>query len=40
MAPEVFDNNPYTIKADVYSYAIVIWEICARHTPYQQLKSP
>ncbi|CAD8171189.1 unnamed protein product [Paramecium pentaurelia] len=39
MAPEVFQNVPYTIKADVYSYAIVIWEICCRETPYKQLST-
>lgn len=44
MAPEVFKNEPYTTKADVYSYAvniiksiiqIVLWEICTRETPYK-----
>ncbi|CAD8077038.1 unnamed protein product [Paramecium primaurelia] len=39
MAPEVFQNIPYTIKADVYSYAIVLWEICCRETPYKQLST-
>ncbi|CAD8183086.1 unnamed protein product [Paramecium octaurelia] len=39
MAPEVFQNFPYTIKADVYSYAIVLWEICCRETPYKQLST-
>ncbi|CAD8083040.1 unnamed protein product [Paramecium sonneborni] len=39
MAPEVFQNVPYTIKADVYSYAIVLWEICCRETPYKQLST-
>ncbi|CAD8180500.1 unnamed protein product [Paramecium pentaurelia] len=39
MAPEVFQNIPYTIKADVYSYAIVLWEICCRQTPYKQLST-
>jgi len=22
MAPEIFDNKPYSTKADVYSYAV------------------
>ena len=34
MAPEVIENKDYSIKADVYSYGIIIWEICARKTPY------
>jgi len=34
MAPELLDNRQYSIKVDVYSYAVVLWEICARKTPY------
>ena len=34
MAPEVLENQPYTFKADVYSYAIVLWEILAREPPF------
>jgi len=25
MAPEIFNNEPYSLKADVYSYGIVLW---------------
>lgn len=35
MAPEVIDNKQYTLKADVYSYGIMVWEICTRRTPYE-----
>jgi serine/threonine protein kinase len=37
MAPEVISNRPYSLKADVYSYAVVLWEICARDIPYKHL---
>ena len=30
MAPEVIDNKPYTEKADVFSYSIILWEIASR----------
>lgn len=35
MAPEVLASENYGFPADVYSYAIVIWEIFARETPYR-----
>ena len=40
MAPEIFDHKTYTVKADVYSFAIVLWEIITRETPYAHLNTP
>ena len=40
MAPEILESKPYSIKADVFSFAIVMWEICARETPYKNLSNP
>lgn len=37
MAPEIFDNKPYSLKADVFSFGICIWEILSRETPYKDL---
>ena len=35
MAPEVLQSDAnYSYKADVYSYAIVMWEIMAREPPF------
>ena len=34
-APEVLKHLHYTVKADVYSFAIVLWECAARTDPYQ-----
>ncbi len=39
MAPEIFNNQPYTLKADVYSFAIVLWEIMVRKPPYLNMKN-
>mmetsp|Transcript_33006 Transcript_33006/g.50550 ORF Transcript_33006/g.50550 Transcript_33006/m.50550 type:complete len:128 (-) Transcript_33006:121-504(-) len=38
MAPEVLENNPYSYKADVYSFGIVMWEILAREPPFAEHK--
>lgn len=35
MAPELFENQKYSEKADVYSYAIVMWEIFTQREPFQ-----
>jgi serine/threonine protein kinase len=37
MAPEVLANHPYGLPADVYSYAIVLWEVFAREIPYKSV---
>ena len=39
MAPEVLINKPYTVKADVYSYGIVLWEIITRRKPYEGINT-
>lgn len=37
MAPEVLENKPYDLSADVYSYAIVMWECVTREEPFKGL---
>ena len=39
MAPEVIENKNYSLKADVYSYGIIIWEVCCRKTPYYNMNQ-
>ncbi|OEL16095.1 Serine/threonine-protein kinase STY17 [Dichanthelium oligosanthes] len=34
MAPEVINHQPYDNKADVYSFAIVLWELMTSKIPY------
>lgn len=34
MAPEVLISNQYNLKADVYSWAMVCWELLTLHKPY------
>ena len=38
MAPEVLQSDEYTYKADIYSYAIVLWEIICREPPFKTWK--
>ncbi|RLN52158.1 hypothetical protein BBP00_00009705 [Phytophthora kernoviae] len=35
MAPEVIRHEPYSSKADVYSYAVVLWELLAKDIPFK-----
>ena len=38
MAPELLEDNIFTEKSDVYSYAIVLWEIWSRQVPWRGLR--
>uniref|UniRef100_K3YRF1 non-specific serine/threonine protein kinase n=1 Tax=Setaria italica TaxID=4555 RepID=K3YRF1_SETIT len=37
MAPEVIEHKPYGHKADVFSFAIVLWELLTGKIPYEYL---
>lgn len=36
MAPEVSLSQPYTETADVYSFGIILWQICKLELPYKE----
>jgi len=40
MAPEIFENRKYTNKVDVYSFGILIIEMCTGIAPYEDLDLP
>lgn len=37
MAPERFKSTKYNEKCDVYSWAIILWEVLARKKPYHDI---
>ncbi|CAN0195876.1 unnamed protein product, partial [Discosporangium mesarthrocarpum] len=39
MAPEVAESRPYNEKADVYSYAMVLWEMATLRKPYEGMRK-
>ena len=39
MAPEVIRNDPVNDKCDVYSFAIVLWELMTRQTPWEGMEA-
>jgi len=39
MAPECLSGSAYNMKADVYSFAVVLWEILSGRTPYAFVKG-
>jgi serine/threonine protein kinase len=40
MAVEVIRKHPYNVKCDVFSYAVVLWELMALCKPYDGLAGP
>lgn len=39
MAPELLSGKKYNLKADVYSFAIILWQMLAEQTPYAFVRS-
>ena len=39
MAPEILANQPYSIKADIYSFALVMWEIIEQKPFFEEFRS-
>jgi serine/threonine protein kinase len=39
MAPEVFHGKPYNEKADVYSFAMLLWKMLALQLPYLEFTT-
>ncbi|CAN6269849.1 unnamed protein product [Urochloa humidicola] len=37
MAPEVINHKPYDHRADVFSFAVVLWELATSKIPYENL---
>ncbi|PKA61536.1 Serine/threonine-protein kinase HT1 [Apostasia shenzhenica] len=37
MAPEVINHQPYDLKVDVFSFAIVLWELATSKIPYDSM---
>ena len=37
MAPEVIEHKPYDEKADVFSFAVVLWELLTCKVPYSEM---
>ncbi|KAL6659605.1 hypothetical protein ACP70R_003645 [Stipagrostis hirtigluma subsp. patula] len=37
MAPEIINHKPYDHKADIFSFAIVLWELATSKVPYDNM---
>jgi len=40
MAPEIMQGEVYGFHSDVYSFGILLWEICTCCLPFEELKRP
>lgn len=38
MAPEVFNSEKYTTKVDVFSFGLILWEMCSLERPWKEYK--
>eukprot|EP01125_Pyxidicula_operculata_P013198 TRINITY_DN4365_c0_g1_i5.p1 TRINITY_DN4365_c0_g1~~TRINITY_DN4365_c0_g1_i5.p1 ORF type:complete len:543 (-),score=138.68 TRINITY_DN4365_c0_g1_i5:1364-2992(-) len=39
-APEVLNEDRYSLKADVFGFAICLWQMCCRLRPYGNMTTP
>lgn len=39
MAPELVKHEPYNAKADIYSWAVISWEILTVRRPYSSMNE-
>ena len=35
MAPELIRNEPFTEKCDIFSFGVIIWELCTLNRPWE-----
>ncbi len=40
MGPEVFESDGWSAQSDVYSYAVVVWELFTLTEPYESKSVP
>ena len=40
MSPEVAMSKPYSPKAEVFSFATILWQLCAHERPFRGFKVP
>lgn len=40
LAPEIWDNHPYSFAADVYSLGVVLYELCTLKKPFEADSAP
>jgi serine/threonine protein kinase len=38
LAPEVMNNEEYSIQSDVYSFGVILWEIFTQKIPFAEVQ--
>jgi serine/threonine protein kinase len=39
MAPELIRNEPFTEKCDIFSFGVIMWELCTLSKPWEGIPS-
>jgi serine/threonine protein kinase len=39
MAPEMLKNEPCNEKVDIWSFAVILWELLVQEIPYKNIAS-
>ena len=39
LAPEIFNDEPPTNKSEIYSYAIILWELASKQHPFKNMRE-
>jgi len=40
MSPEILSGEAYSATTDIFSFGVLLWELCTQRMPYKEFDSP